>query len=38
MAGHIPVLRPGGDSTVRTGAAFTQPGLAAVADTAQPPA
>ena len=37
MAGHIPILRPGGDNIVRTGAALTQPGLEAVAVTAQPP-
>lgn len=37
MAGHIPILRSGGDNIVHTGAALTQPGLEAVAVTAQPP-
>ena len=37
MAGHIPILRPDGDNIVRTGAALTQPGLEAVAVTAQLP-
>ncbi|RAO00630.1 hypothetical protein GAR06_00038 [Micromonospora saelicesensis] len=37
MAGHIPILRPGGDNIVPTGAALTQPGLEAAAVTAQLP-
>lgn len=37
MAGHIPILRTGGDSIVRAGAARTQPGLEAAAVTAQLP-
>ena len=37
MAGHIPILRPGGDNIVPTGAALTQPGLEAVAVAAQLP-
>ncbi|GLZ60232.1 hypothetical protein Misp05_38080 [Micromonospora sp. NBRC 107095] len=37
MAGHIPILRPGSDKIVRTGAALTRPGLEAATVTAQLP-
>lgn len=37
MAGHIPILRPGGDNIVRAGAAPTQPGPDALTVTAQKP-